>query len=50
MENGSHSSGKANDGKPKTLERKHRHGYAKHPLIPDEFSVWEKEQRWGDWG
>jgi metal-responsive CopG/Arc/MetJ family transcriptional regulator len=30
------------------LERKHRQGYERHPLAADEFSVWEKEQAWGD--
>ena len=30
------------------LERKHRQGYERHPVAADEFSVWEKEQAWGD--
>ncbi len=30
------------------LELKHRQGYAAHPVNKDEFSVWEKEQKWGD--
>lgn len=30
------------------LERKHRQGYEKHPVVADEFSVWETEQAWGD--
>ena len=30
------------------LERKHRQGYERHPVATDEFSVWEKEQAWGD--
>jgi predicted transcriptional regulator len=30
------------------LELKHRQGYAAHPVNKDEFSVWEKEQNWGD--
>jgi len=30
------------------LESKHRQGYAVHPVNKDEFSVWEKEQDWGD--
>jgi metal-responsive CopG/Arc/MetJ family transcriptional regulator len=30
------------------LERKHRAGYRRHPVNADEFSVWEKEQDWGD--
>ena len=30
------------------LERKHREGYARHPAVTDEFSIWETEQAWGD--
>lgn len=30
------------------LEQKHRRGYERHPVKPDEFSVWESEQAWGD--
>jgi len=30
------------------LELKHRQGYAVHPVNREEFSVWEKEQNWGD--
>jgi metal-responsive CopG/Arc/MetJ family transcriptional regulator len=30
------------------LEIKHRQGYTAHPVNKDEFSVWEKEQNWGD--
>jgi metal-responsive CopG/Arc/MetJ family transcriptional regulator len=30
------------------LELKHRQGYATHPVNKEEFSVWEKEQNWGD--
>jgi metal-responsive CopG/Arc/MetJ family transcriptional regulator len=30
------------------LELKHRKGYAAHPINEEEFSVWEKEQNWGD--
>ncbi len=30
------------------LELKHRKGYANHPINKEEFSVWEKEQNWGD--
>jgi len=30
------------------LELKHRQGYEQHPVAGDEFSVWEKEQVWGD--
>ncbi len=30
------------------LELKHRQGYAVHPVNKEDFSVWEKEQNWGD--
>ena len=30
------------------LERKHRRGYERHPVVGDEFSAWETEQTWGD--
>lgn len=30
------------------LELKHRKGYSVHPVNTEEFSVWEKEQNWGD--
>ena len=30
------------------LERKHRQGYERHPVVGDEFSAWETEQAWGD--
>ena len=30
------------------LELKHRQGYKVHPINKEEFSVWEKEQNWGD--
>jgi metal-responsive CopG/Arc/MetJ family transcriptional regulator len=30
------------------LERKHRNGYAGSPVVAGEFSVWEKEQAWGE--
>ena len=30
------------------LELKHRQGYTVHPVNQEEFSVWEKEQNWGD--
>ena len=30
------------------LEEQHRKGYARHPVRKGEFSVWEKEQKWGD--
>lgn len=29
-------------------ERKHRLGYEQNPVEPDEFSIWETEQVWGD--
>ncbi|MDH3885536.1 MAG: ribbon-helix-helix domain-containing protein [Desulfobacterales bacterium] len=29
-------------------EEKHRQGYFSNPVNKDEFSVWEKEQDWGD--
>lgn len=32
----------------KELERRHREGYAEHPVEPGEFDVWEDEQVWGD--
>lgn len=28
-------------------ERKHAEGYARHPVEPGEFDVWEDEQAWG---
>jgi metal-responsive CopG/Arc/MetJ family transcriptional regulator len=30
------------------LEQQHRQGYERRPVAPDEFSVWESEQQWGD--
>lgn len=27
-------------------EQRHREGYARHPVRPDEFSDWEAEQVW----
>ena len=30
------------------LERKHRDGYARRPVKGREFSVWDREQVWGD--
>ena len=30
------------------LEEQHRRGYERHPIAKDEFSMWEKEQDWGD--
>jgi metal-responsive CopG/Arc/MetJ family transcriptional regulator len=32
----------------KQQEEKHRRGYEHHPVVKDEFSVYEKEQSWGD--
>ena len=29
------------------LEREHREGYERNPVVADEFSVWETEQAWG---
>ena len=29
-------------------ERRHREGYARHPVVDQEFSVWEEEQGWGE--
>ena len=29
------------------LERRHREGYARYPVEPDEFGDWESEQEWG---
>ena len=30
------------------LERQHAEGYARHPVEPGEFDIWEGEQVWGD--
>jgi hypothetical protein len=30
------------------LERKHRIGYERRPVKPEEFDVWEGEQVWPD--
>jgi metal-responsive CopG/Arc/MetJ family transcriptional regulator len=30
------------------LEERHAQGYARHPVKPDEFDVWEDEQAWGE--
>ncbi|MBN2091556.1 ribbon-helix-helix protein, CopG family [candidate division KSB1 bacterium] len=30
----------------KKLEKKHLEGYLRHPVIADEFNIWEKEQIW----
>lgn len=30
------------------MEQKHAEGYARHPVEPGEFDVWEAEQAWGE--
>lgn len=30
------------------FERKHAEGYARRPVEPGEFDVWEEEQAWGN--
>jgi Arc/MetJ-type ribon-helix-helix transcriptional regulator len=30
------------------LEQRQAAGYARHPLAPGEFDIWESEQVWGD--
>lgn len=30
------------------MVEKHREGYRRHPVTPNEFSVWEGEQAWID--
>ena len=30
------------------LEHQHTEGYARDPVMPGEFDVWEDEQEWGD--
>ncbi len=30
------------------LERQHTEGYARHPVEPGEFDIWESEQAWGE--
>ena len=30
------------------LEQQHAEGYARHPVEPGEFDVWEAEQAWGE--
>ena len=32
----------------KELERKHREGYMRKPVKRGEFSLWEREQVWGE--
>jgi len=33
--------------KEEALERKHREGYRRKPVRPNEFNPWEGEQVWG---
>jgi hypothetical protein len=30
------------------LEQKHRRGYLRKPVSKTEFTLWDKEQKWGD--
>ncbi len=30
------------------LKQQHVEGYAKHPVVPGEFDIWESEQAWGE--
>ena len=30
------------------LEKLHAEGYARHPVRPGEFDVWQAEQAWGE--
>ena len=30
------------------MEERHAEGYARHPVEPGEFDVWETEQTWGE--
>jgi len=30
------------------LEKRHAEGYARYPVKPGEFDIWEEEQAWGD--
>ena len=34
--------------KIRELEKKHAEGYARHPVEPGEFDIWEAEQAWGE--
>ncbi len=34
--------------KRQQLEKQHRKGYEKHPMVAEEFGVWETEQVWGE--
>jgi metal-responsive CopG/Arc/MetJ family transcriptional regulator len=31
------------------LEQRHREGYARKPPRKREFTIWEREQVWGEW-
>ncbi len=37
-----------NNYKLEQLELKHKAGYLRHPVTPDEFTEWEDEQVWSD--
>jgi metal-responsive CopG/Arc/MetJ family transcriptional regulator len=30
------------------LEQQHAEGYARYPILPGEFDIWESEQAWGE--
>ena len=30
------------------MEQRHARGYARHPVEPGEFDLWETEQQWGE--
>lgn len=30
------------------LEKRHKKGYERYPVVKTEFDVWESEQAWGD--
>jgi len=30
------------------MEQRHAQGYARHPVEPGEFDLWEAEQQWGE--
>ncbi|KXK30355.1 MAG: Ribbon-helix-helix protein, copG family [Candidatus Brocadia sinica] len=30
------------------LEKQHKKGYERYPVVKTEFDVWESEQEWGD--
>ena len=37
-----------NQFKIRQLEEEHALGYARHPVKPGEFDIWEDEQVWGE--